>query len=244
MARGLNLLAAFTWAKTMSDQIDILSVGGIPAFYRAPGIPGFGIHGDYGLASFDIRKAFSVSGTYDLPFGRGKRFLGNSGGIANAVLGGWSMNSILTLDDGPPQTIPCVTNGAAGVGCYALLVPGQNKYAGTHNVNQWMNPAAFADPAPATTIGQTDFTPLGGGATQVIGPGFHRLDWSLFKEFKTSESTHLEFRAEFFNLTNHPNFALPSFTNYKNTSTFGEITATVDSPNDPRQIQFALKFYF
>ncbi len=243
MARGLNLLAAFTWAKTLTDASDLLSSGGVAGF-RAPGIPGFGIHGDYGLASFDIRKAFSVSGTYDLPVGRGKRFLGNSSGIANAVLGGWSMNSILTLEDGPPQTLNCVTSGAAGVGCYALLVSGQDKYAGKHNVDQWMNPAAFADPAPATTIGQTDLTPLGGGNTQVIGPGFHRLDWSFFKQFKTSERTHLEFRAEFFNLTNHPNFALPSFTNYKNTSTFGQIAATVDSPNDPRQIQFALKFYF
>lgn len=108
LANGLNLLAAFTWAKTLTDASDLLSTGGTAAF-RAPGIPGFGIHGDYGLASFDIRKAFAVSGTYDLPVGRGKRFLGNSGGIANAVLGGWSMNSILTLDDGLPQTISCVT---------------------------------------------------------------------------------------------------------------------------------------
>ena len=70
------------------------------------------------------------------------------------------------------------------------------------------------------------------------------MDWSLFKQFRVTERTHLEFRAEFFNLTNHPNFALPSYTNYKNTSTFGKIVATSDSPNDPRQVQFALKFYF
>jgi hypothetical protein len=86
--------------------------------------------------------------------------------------------------------------------------------------------------------------PLGGAGTQIIGPGFHRLDWSLFKQFRVTERTHFEFRAEFFNLTNHPNFALPSYTNYKNTSTFGKIVATSDSPNDPRQVQFALKFYF
>lgn len=153
------------------------------------------------------------------------------------------MNGILTLDDGPPQTINCVTNGAAGLGCYALEVPGQNKYA-VHNVNNWMSAAAFADPTPATTIGQTDFEPLGGGNTQIIGPGFHRVDFSLFKQFRTTETTHLEFRAEFFNIANHPNFALPAYTNYKDPAQFGEINATVDSPNDPRQIQFALKFYF
>jgi hypothetical protein len=154
------------------------------------------------------------------------------------------MNWILTLNDGQPVTINCVTPGAAGVGCYAVLVPGQNRYAGKHNVDQWMNPAAFTDPPPATTIGQTDFSPLGGYITPIIAPGFHRMDWSLFKDFNTSETTHLEFRAEFFNLTNHPNFAAPSQRNYKDTAHFGQITSTIDSPNDPRQIQFALKFYF
>jgi len=164
--------------------------------------------------------------------------------VANALLGGWIMNWIVTLDDGFPQTIGCATGGAAGVGCDALLVPGQGEYAGPHNVNQWMNPAAFANPPFATAIGQTNLAPLGGAGTQVVGPGIHRLDWSLFKQFQTSERTRVEFRAEFFNLTNHPNFALPAYTNYSNTSTFGEITTTEDSPNDPRQIQFALKFYF
>jgi hypothetical protein len=243
LAKGLDMLVAFTWAKAMTDAGDLLSPGNVAGF-RAPGIPGFGIEGDYGLASFDIRKAFSFSGTYQLPVGRGKHFLSSGSRIADALLGGWSMNWIVTLDDGQPQTISCVTPGAAGVGCYALLVPGQAKYAGQHNVNQWMNPAAFTDPAPATSIGQSNLAPLGGGPTQVIAPGFHRWDWSLFKQFKTSEKTNLEFRAEFFNLINHPNFAAPSQTDYKNTAQFGQITATIDSPNDPRQIQFALKFYF
>jgi hypothetical protein len=243
LAKGLDMLAAFTWARTMTDAGDLLSGGGV-AGYRAPYIPGFGIQGDYGLADFDIRKAFSLSGTYQIPVGPGQHFLKNSHGVTDALLGGWIMNGILTMDDGFPQTLSCVTGGAAGVGCYALLVPGQGEYSGPHNVNQWMNPAAFADPPAATAIGQTNLAPLGGAGTQVIGPGIHRLDWSLFKQFHTTERTRLEFRAEFFNLTNHPNFGLPSSTNYHNTSIFGQITATEDSPNDPRQIQFALKFYF
>ncbi len=241
-ANSLSMLAAFTWAKTLTDADDLLSNGGVAGF-RAAGVPGFGIHGDYGLAPYNLGKAFSLSGTYDLPFGNGKRFLRSTSGVANAFVGGWSMNGILTLDDGPPETINCVTYGTAGLGCYALEVPGQNKYA-VHNVNNWMSAAAFADPTPATTIGQTNFEPLGGGNTQIVGPGFHRVDFSLFKQFRTTETTHLEFRAEFFNIANHPNFALPAYTNYKDPAQFGEINATVDSPNDPRQIQFALKFYF
>lgn len=70
------------------------------------------------------------------------------------------------------------------------------------------------------------------------------MDLSLFKQFATSERTHLEFRAEFFNITNTPQFANPAFTDFTNTATFGQITSLRDGANDPRQVQFALKFYF
>src|SRR5207237_10040002 len=126
----------------------------------------------------------------------------------------------------------------------ALLVPGEDVNAGTHNVNQWLNPAAFHNPPAATAIGQSDLSPLGGAPTQAIGPGFHRLDWSLFKEFTVSERARVEFRAEFFNLTNHPNFAQPGSLNFTDSKNFARITTTRDNPNDPREIQFALKLYF
>ena len=72
------------------------------------------------------------------------------------------------------------------------------------------------------------------------------MDFSLFKSFRTSETTHLEFRSEFFNLTNTPQFGNPStsFLDFTNKSTFGQITSLRDGANDPRQIQFALKFYW
>jgi hypothetical protein len=243
LTKGLDMLAALTWGMTRTNANDLLSGGGIASF-RAPYLPNFGIEHDMGLASYDIRKALSWSGTYQLPFGHGQHFGASTSKLEDGVLGGWMFNWIMTMDDGQPLTLNCVTNGTSGLGCYALET-GAAKYAGPHNVNQWMNPAAFADPAPATTIGQSNYGPLGGGPTQIIGPGFHRLDYSLFKQFQTTERTRLEFRAEFFNITNHPNFSVTNmYTNYKSTSTFGRITATRDSPNDPRQIQFALKFYF
>jgi hypothetical protein len=137
-----------------------------------------------------------------------------------------------------------------------LLVPGQKITAGPHNVNQWINPNAFASPPAATTIGQSDYSPLGGAPTQFYGPGFHRMDFSLFKELRATETTHFEFRAEFFNLTNHPNFSPPGFggngvvpapgalTYGPGSTTFGAINSTRDGQNDQREIQFALKFYF
>ena len=252
-SQGLQALANFTWSKCRTDATDVLNETALA--YRAPLLPGFGIQGDYGLCDFDINKAFHFSGTYELPFGAKKRFLSNMGKIADAFLGGWKTNWILTLQDGQPFTVHCVNATTSGFGCNALLVPGQNVYAGPHNVDQWLNPNAFADPPAATTVGQADRTPLGGAATQFVGPGFHRLDFSLFKTFRTSETTSIEFRSEFFNLTNHPNFSAPGFSgngvvaapgslDYTNPSTFGKIASTRDGQNDQREIQFALKFYF
>jgi len=252
-SQGLNLLANYTWSKCRSDDRSPLNnnLGG----YRAPLLPGFGIQGDYGLCDADIPQVVHFSGTYALPVGRGQKLLHDSSGITNQVLGGWHANWILTLQDGQPFTINCIGSYTAELGCNALLVPGQNLYAGQHNVNQWMNPAAFMSPPVATTIGQSDYAPLGGAPTQLLGPGFHRMDLSIFKEFPITESTRLEFRAEFFNLTNTPQFSIPGFSfpsepaapgslDYTNTVQFGKITSTRDLGYDQREIQFALKLYW
>jgi len=207
------------------------------------------------LCDFDVQKVVHFSGGYQLPFGRGRAYLAKGNKLVDTFVGGWNTNWILTLQDGQPGTVPCAITTTSGFGCFALKVPGQNPYAGPHNVNQWLNPAAFASPPVATTIGQSDYSPLGGGPSQFRGPGFHRLDFSLFKEFQLSERFRLEFRSEFFNLTNHPNFSNPGFSgngvvaapgslNYLDTTNFGKITSTRDGQNDQREIQFALKLYY
>lgn len=250
---GLSMLANFTWSQCRTDASDVLNETAI--FYRAPLLPGFGIQGDYGLCDFDVPKVFHFSGDYQLPFGHGRQYLSHSPTIVNAILGGWDANWILTLEDGQPGTVPCAISTTSGFGCNALLVPGQSVTAGPHNVNQWLNPNAFTSPPVTTTIGQSDYSPLGGAPTQFYGPGFHRLDFSLFKEFRSSERTHFEFRAEFFNLTNTPNFSPPGFNgngvvaspgslDYTSPTTFGNINSTRDGQNDQREIQFALKFYW
>ena len=78
----------------------------------------------------------------------------------------------------------------------------------------------------------------------MTGPPYRRLDFSIFKSFPVTESTRFEFRAESFNLTNTPNFSLPSTLNYLDLVNFGKITSTRDAPNDARELQFALKFYW
>jgi len=254
-AAGLSMLANFTYSKCRTDAVDVLN-GTAISYFRGPELRGFGIQGDYGLCDFDIPKVVHASGNYELPFGHGKHFLSNSNRAVDMLLGGWSTNWILTLQDGQPYTVGC--SGAAttsGFGCIALLVPGQSIISGPHNVNHWLNAAAFATPPVATAIGQSNYAPLGGAPSQFYSPGFHRMDFSAFKTFRVTEKTKLEFRAEFFNLTNHPNFSPPGFggngvvpapgaLNYLSPTTFGDINSTRDGLNDQREIQFALKFYF
>ncbi len=239
---GLSTLANYTWSQCRTDATDLLNETNYG--YRAPTLSGFGIQGDYQLCNYDIKNVFHLSGTYDLPFGHGRQFLRNSSGLVNAVLGGWNANYILTLQGGQPGTVGCPVTTASGLGCIAFLVPGNSVYASNKSVNGWLNPAAFSTPPVATAVGQTDYTPLGGAPTQFYGPGFHRLDFSVFKIFPITERTRVEFRSEFFNLTNTPNFANPSYLDYTNPTTFGQITATRDGQNDQREIQFALKLYF
>jgi hypothetical protein len=241
-SNGLSLLANFTYSSCMTDAYDLLN-GTQGTGYRAPYLPGFGIQGDYSICNFETPKVFHLSGGYELPFGNGKHFLTNATGALNALAGGWDTNFILTEQNGQPFGIGCPIATTSNFGCNALLT-GQSIYAGPNNVNQWMNPGAFANPIPATTVSSTDFAALGGQSTQLLGPGFHRLDFSLFKEIKTTETTHLEFRAEVFNIFNTPQFSFPAFTDFTNTATFGRITSVRDGAYDQREIQFALKFYF
>jgi hypothetical protein len=258
-ASGLNFLATYTWSKTRTDAVDLLN-GGSNAGYRAPDIVGLGIHYDYGLAPFDIRNVFHLSGGYELPFGKGKRYLADSG-VASKVFGGWSVNTSLVLQGGQPITLTCPSNTvstSASSNCYDLIVPGQSLGRGLHidsngKLSFFNNPKAFSQPAPCTAL-PCPVSALGGPPDQIAGPPFKRMDFSIFKNMQLSERFRLEFRTEIFNIFNHPNFNAPNFGgngvvavsgsgNYTSSS-FGEIGSTRDAPYDPRQIQFALKLYF
>ena len=275
-ANGLNFLGTYTYSKVLSDAHDLLNGGSVSNGasgningYRAPGVPGFGIQADYGLAPFDIRNVFHFSGGYELPFGKGKRFMGDASGFTEKLIGGWSVIWSSTFQGGQPITLSCPTSTTSGTACGALFT-GQSLRLGLHTdangvLSYFGNPGAFTQPcalgpnsvpipnSPSGCVPLTGFAALG-GITQVEGPGFHRADISLFKNIPINERFRVQFRAEFFNIANHPNFNAPNFGgngvvaisgsgNYNN-STFGEIGSTRDAPYDPRQIQFALKLYY
>jgi len=258
---GLTFLATYTFSKALSDAGDLLNGGSDNVGYRAPDVPGFGIQKDYALANFDIRQVFHFSGGYELPFGKGRKFMSGASGITDKLVGGWSFQWLTTLQGGQPIRLGCPTTTAQNLGCGALFT-GQPLKLGLHTdgngfISWFGNPSAFTQPAPCVVVDGCTFADLG-GVTQVPGPGFHRLDFSIFKDFPINEKRKLQFRTEIFNITNHPNFNAPGFggngvnsisgstdyTNTSNTTTFGEIGSTRDNPYDPRQIQFALKFIF
>jgi Carboxypeptidase regulatory-like domain/TonB dependent receptor len=269
-SNGLSFLATYTWSQARTDAGDLLN-GGSTQGFRAPDVPGAGIGFDYGLASFDIRNVVHLSGSYELPFGKGKPYMSSAGGIANALLGGWTVSWGAVLQGGQPITLSCPSNTGNGTGCYDIVVPGQDFKRGMHIDSNGQpsflgNPGAFTQPCVFRSTGpDTTSVPgcipingglglLGGSPTQLAGPPFKRLDFSTFKDFRLGERFTMQFRAEFFNILNHPNFNAPGFggngvvsvsgAGNFTSSNFGEVGSTRDAPYDPRQIQLALKLRF
>jgi hypothetical protein len=270
-ASGLNFLVTYTFSRTMTDAGDLLNGGSLNGT-RAPDVPGFGVRGDWSLADFNVTNVVHISGGYQLPFGKDKQFLANTGKLGNAVVGGWMINWITTLQGGQPLSLSCPTATTVGTNCNDVAVPGQSQKLGIKvrpNASgkltpYWLgNPAAFQQPCllggdatsnPAGCVPATGFGYLGDRPGTTTGPSYHRFDFSAFKNIPINERFRMEFRGEFFNIVNHPNFNAPGFggngvvsisnsTNFTN-SNFGAIGSTRDAPNAPRQIQFSLKMYY
>ncbi len=259
-SNGLNFLGTYTWAHCRGDAGDELN-GGVGEGSRAIALAGWGIQGDYQNCDYNIFDVFHFSGGYQFPFGHGQHFLSGSTGVTDKLLGGWQTIWNLTIEGGQPFTIGCPYGTTQNLGCTAMEVPGQSLY-GSGAPNDFLNAKAFTQPCPAPGFTQpascvnvgTGIGLLGGGDTQISGPGIWRLDFSLFKQFQLTERYRLEFRSEFFNIFNHPTFngpgfggngvvAIPGSTDYLSTA-FGAIGSTRFPFQDPRQIQFALKLYF
>jgi hypothetical protein len=274
LSNGLSYLFTYTFSKTLSDAGDLLN-GGSTSGLRAPWVPGLGPRFDWGLATFDIRNVFHISGSYELPVGKNKRYFANTGKLGDNIIGGWSVNWIATLQGGQPIGLGCPTGTTSGTGCNDIQVPGQSQKLGLKtktaadgkiNLFWFGNPAAFNQPcqlgadgnpvpdSPAGCAPLLGSAILGGGPSTTSGPGVHKFDLSAFKGFQISDRISMQFRAEFFNILNHPNFNAPNFGgngvtaiggsgNFTNAA-FGQIGSTRFAPYDPRQIQFALKLYY
>jgi len=234
---GLALRGVYTFSKTIDDgdSLNSTTSGGEPALASNP----FDLRADRGLANFDVRNVAAINAVYDLPFGHGARYLGNATGFGNALISGWSLNSVVTLQGGFPFTPQLSYNPSNNGDTRNPVRPFVNPaFTGSVIIgspNKWFNPAAFlAPPNNSGFYGNL-------GRDTLIGPGLATWDLSALKGMRLSERWLLQFRAEFFNVLKRANFNTPNaivFTPTGVSPTAGVITSTATTS---RQIQFGLK---
>jgi hypothetical protein len=226
---GLTFLAAYTYSRSIDESS--ASNGS-----QQPGESpqnAYDLPGSRGVSDFDLPQNFVLSAVYDLPFGTGKRFLSGPGWVESKVLSGWQTTGILSLRSGFPFTLS-ISGDNANIGAAApsqrpsstgpLLPSGFQR-----SINEWF------DTSNLTIIPYT-FGDV--GRNTVRQGGYKNLDFGLFKNTKLTEKLELQFRAESFNLFNHPNWGVP-------VSTFGAPQfGQVLTASNPRYIQFAAKLIF
>lgn len=276
LTSGLTMSGQYTYSKSFGN-----SAGSNEA--KTSGNP-FDYEYDNGYNNFDVRHTFNVSGLYQLPFGRNRRFLNGLSGAAETILGNWELGTIINSRSGLPidlkitrsdvvwvdnagtvfgKSADCTSGG--GVGCMAVIntpgggssrnvrrpdvVPGVDPFLS----NGQINPAAFAPPAPGT------FGNYQRGSLH--GPSFFQMDLLISKKFPVTETVSFDFRAEVFNLLNHPNFNNPSASLSENFSiqpgtpytasaaggSFGKSNSIVGNTvglGTSRQIQFGFRINF
>lgn len=229
---GLYALVGYTYARNFDTGFnDGLGTSTGATYYPLPGTA----RSDWSLSQLQLNHNFTGSVIYELPFGRGKQFGSTWSGPVNAVLGNWEFDVIEKITSGFPLFMVSSSNGS-GVS-FASSVNRPNQVCSGHlsnpGIGEWFNTQCFVDP-PSGELGNSNRTPL-------YGPGFVNTDFSTIKHFRLPfrEGMQLDFRAEFFNVFNHPQFFQPG--QDVDSSNFGRITATV---NNPRLVQFALKFTF
>lgn len=227
LSGGLTYLAAYTWSKFLQSNPSP-SLGGNNGYEKS-------------ISQFNIPQNFAFSMSYELPFGTGKRYMNNANGIVNGFLGGWQIQNITVLRSGLPYT-PIISRDVAntGVGSQRPIQVGSGKLSHP-TLADWFNQKDFVLPAQYTYGTSRAFI--------LEGDMYRQYDVSIFKSFRITEGSRLEFRSEFFNLPNVTSFNPPSLAANStaapsaaiDTSTGGKILST---STNPRQIQFALKYYF
>ncbi len=269
MSHGYNLLATYTWAHSIDDVDTPLGSNGDAGnidYYLVP------LQFDRSQSPWDTRHRLTFNGLYQLPFGRGRAML-NHNGFADAIVGGWSANAMFTAQSGNYFTV--YTNSiSTPANLSARALQTGNPYAGggsapgnnasiscpssVKNPTHWYNPCAFENPWNAAASGDhpllagnfvTDWPSIegyiGGRRNQIAGPGFERVNMSIFKSFALYHEHTLDFRTDVFNLFNTPALANPSNTNIG--SNGGQITSTrslqLHAP-DSRFFQLSLRYAF
>ncbi|HWB99601.1 MAG TPA: TonB-dependent receptor, partial [Bryobacteraceae bacterium] len=268
LANGLSLQASYTWAHALDDASQPLGGSG----YR--GVNLIGLRADYANSQADTRHRVTFNGYYQLPFGAGKRFLSH-GRVLNAIVGGWTDDLQFTAQTGFPFTPSTNLGSAGPNGGSANAVVIRDPFAvggtpdannasitcasATHTKTHWYNPCSLTNPPLAfpnasvsgSPVSTTQITGvgalpyLGGTNNSIHGPGYERINTSLFKRLTIFHENYVELRADIFNVLNTPTYGNPS--NVSDNSTGGLISGPQTFQNftpDARFIQLSGKFVF
>ncbi len=275
-SRGFQMQFAYTWSKSLDD--DSQTIAG-DTFSNALNSPWWFLPGRfYGPSDFDVRHNFSINGLWDLPSPK------SMGRVGNALVGGWELGNIFSINSGTPTTPIIDGDpmglGNTGADQFGLpnLVPGCDPVNHNYKSNglNYLNTKCFTLPTvptsslaslpyPCATFtgaaapapgGQTYCSNLVGnaGRNSIFGPHFFSWDFSVMKNFKVTERVGAQFRAEFFDITNHANFVPPQpgsgddnaavFNTDGSPGTPGTITRYANAQQPSREIQFGLKINF
>jgi carboxypeptidase family protein len=246
LTNGLQFQASYIYARNLSNvdgnasnTVDQFAgeFGGVISDPRHPGL-------DYGNVGFTRRNRFLTTFLYELPFGKGKTFLQSANGFVDRIVNGWELSGVLLFQTGPFMSVSvlsdpcgCGYNAFNANGGRADTVKGVNPYAG-QSINQWINPAAFADPGDA--IGRFGDS----GAGSVVGPGTQAVSLSLIKSVNLTERFRIRIGAQVANAFNHPNFAPPGSLTV-GVAGFGQITSLQTAEGaGPRDIQLTARITF
>lgn len=267
---GLSFLASYTWSHSLDDAPTPLGSTGDPGYRNTNIIPE---SGEYASSPFDVRNRFTFNGNYQLPWGKGRQYA--MSGPLDYIVGGWSSSMTFIAQSGEPFTVYSSNiTSPAGAGVHAFRIADPFKGGGTpdpsytgsnaytcptkvRTVANWYNPCSFRNPkaddlgtngVPTNISGEAALAYLGPPRNQIQGPGYARVNMSLFKSFPTWREQNLELRADVFNLLNTPGYASPgSSGNTGIGPNGGQITGArffQSYTPDSRFFQFAAKYNF
>ena len=241
---GFNVLFAYTYSSDLGN-----ADGNVAGPIQNSHTP----NAEYGPVAPDLRNRFTASYLYQLPIGQGRKYAASSGNLVNAVIGGWEVAGITTAQSGEALTSTASGdlsntdsfsyrfNQVADPKDFTYQTAAQAAFGcnpGKRDILCWYNQAAFI--APPLAAGQQSAHAFGDARVgNLRGPNLVDFDFVLQKHFVLGEFGQLEFRSEFFNIFNHPNFGLPG--NQVDVPGGASITNTAD---DNRELEFALKYTF
>jgi hypothetical protein len=240
MSNGLQFLAGYTWSKNISNNEG--EEGGYADRGAALGQNDNNPAGERGLTVNDVRHRVTFSSLYELPFGKGKRWLSKTNALVDGILGGWELTALASFQTGFPIT-PQSGFDSANVGTGNFRpdrICNGNLPGGDRKIAHWFDTTCFTNASLIADNNNGIFRFGNSGRSILTGPGIQNFDFALLKDFHITESKKLQFRAEAFNALNHANFGADGVITTVNDSRFGRVT----SASEPRDVQIALKFLF